>query len=235
MCRYPSSRFSIVCFGLVASLAGSPVLAGLIELDLTGNEVNELAIRSLVRGPAMRNLKRLRLGNNPLREGIVELVQSELFGRMIAGDSRLDLHRCGIELAGVEALASSATLGSVTGLNLNENYLGDAGVRALCRSGRLENVRTLRLARNQIADAGAIALVAASLPRLKRLELANNRLTRRGVDALKAAAAARGFAVEAANNGTEPTAALPTSPARTEAIQFAELKRRIAHPARPRS
>ena len=219
----------------VASLAGSPVLAGLVELDLTGNEVNELAIRALVRGPAMRNLMRLRLGNNPLREGIVELVQSDLFGRMIAGDSRLDLHRCGIEPAGAEALAASPALGSVTGLNLNENYLGDAGVLALCRSGRLANLRTLRLVRNQITDAGAIAIVAASLPRLKRLELANNRLTRRGVDALKAAAAARGFAVEAANNGTEPTAALPTSPARTEAIEFAELKRRIAHPARPPS
>ena len=219
----------------IAAIAESPFLAGLLELDISGNEVNELAVRALLHGPIARSLKRLRLSNNPLRDGLTELVRSELFSRMLGFDPHLDLHKCGIEPVGAEALAASTSLGSVTNLNLSENYLGDLGVRALGRSGRLMNVRTLRLARNQITDAGATAILEAALPALRHLDLSSNRLTSRAVAALKAAATARGFIVEAANNGTETMAALPPQPARTEVEDFLEQKRLIAFPARPRT
>ena len=215
----------------VAALAESPFLAGLLELDLAGNDVNEAGVRALVRGRATTRLHSLKLHENPIGPGIASLVQSELFARMIARDSHLDLHRCAIEASGVEALGASPQLRRGTGLNLSENYLGDAGVQALCR-GELENLRTLRLGRNQIADAGAKAILATSLPRLELLDLSGNRLTRRGVEALKAAAKTRGFALEAANNGTEPMAALP--PAATDVDHLAELRRRVSHPTRPR-
>jgi uncharacterized protein (TIGR02996 family) len=214
-----------------AALAASPFLAGLRELDLAGNEINEAGVRSLAHGPAMQRLIRLRLADNPLRDGAIVLAASDVFARMAANDSQLDLHRCGIEAAGAVALAASPAFARIEHLNLDENYLGDAGAASLAKCG---NLRTLKLVRNQITDAGAAALLAGNLSRLESLDLSNNRLTTRGVESLKAAARERGFTVTALNNGTETMTALPSPPAaQAELEHVVQMKRGLAHPARP--
>lgn len=215
----------------VDALAASPFLAGLRELDLSGNEINEAGVRSLVNGAAMQRLTRLRLRDNPLRDGVIVLAASELFARLTANDSQSDLHRCGIEPAGAAALAVSPAFARIEHLNWDENYLGDAGAAALARCSSL---RTVKLVRNQITDAGAASLLAGNLPRLESLDLSNNRLTKRGVESLKAAARDRGFTLTALNNGTETMTALPSPPAaQTELDEVLEMKRGLAHPARP--
>ena len=213
----------------VAALSSSPFLAGLLELDLAGNEVNDAGLHSLIAGPATRRLKQLRLAGNLVRDGLVAYAGSKLFERVASDNSHLDLHRCGIEAAGAAALAASEAFRGIEHLNLDENYLGDSGATAI--SGAVQ-LRTLRLVRNQITDAGASALL--KLPNLQLLDLSNNRLTKRGVESVKAAARDRGFTVIALNNGTETMVALPAPPAaQTEIEQVANLKRGVAHPARP--
>lgn len=219
-----------------AALADSPFLAGVRELDLSGNDVNEAGVRAVVKGRATARLHALALNGNHIGDaGVAVLVGSELFHRMLDHHPHIDWRRNSVGPAGAAALAESAELARVAGLDLSENYLGDRGVFALCRSGRLGTVRTLRLARNQLTDPGGIALAAAELPKLRVLDVSGNRLTRRGLDALKAAAHTRGFTLEAGGNGTEPTAALAPVPVADVVMDhIAELKRRLAHPARPR-
>ncbi|MDB5308420.1 MAG: hypothetical protein JWO38_2622 [Gemmataceae bacterium] len=228
----------------VAVLADSPFFAGLLELDLSGNDVGEAGVRVVVRGRAMARLHTLKLAGCHVGDpGIAALVRSEIFRRVLARNSHLDLRKNTIGPAGADALASHPELVRVVNLDLGENYLGDRGVTILAESGRLGNVRTLRLARNQLADAGAVALIAAGLPKLRALDVAGNRLSPRGVDVLKAAARVRGFALDASGNGTEPAAPVPVAVADvvprvlTSLIppqdDIDELKRRVAHPARP--
>jgi hypothetical protein len=67
--------------------------------------------------------------------------------------------------AGVEVLAASPYLASLTDLDLSVNQIGDAGARALAASPYLAGLTTLDLYGNSIGDVGAQALAAS--PQLK--------------------------------------------------------------------
>jgi uncharacterized protein (TIGR02996 family) len=224
-----------------AEIADSPFLAGLLELDLSGNEVPGDGVRALVTGRATGRLHALKLAGNPIGDGgLAALVGADVFHRAVARDPHLDLRFCELGPDALGGLAASPELARVEGLDLRENYVGDAGALALCDSGRLGNVRTLRLARNQVGDAGAVALAAAEMPRLRVLDVSGNRLTRRGTEALRAAAQARGFALDAAGNGTETAPPLLVSDreavmraAREDVAALSAMKRRVSHPSRP--
>jgi uncharacterized protein (TIGR02996 family) len=224
-----------------AELADSPFLAGLLELDLSGNEVPEAGVRSIAAGRATGRLHTLKLAGNPIGDaGLTALIGSDVFRRGLARDPHLDLRFCELGPDAMPVLAASPELARVGSLDLRENYVGDPGVLALCGSGRLGTVRILLLARNQIGDAGALALAAAGLPRLRVLDVSGNRLTRRGIEALKAAALAGGFTLEAAGNGTEITPPLSISEsetarraAREDVAALTAMKRRVSHPSRP--
>jgi uncharacterized protein (TIGR02996 family) len=217
-----------------AALADSPFLAGLIELDLSGNDVNEFGLQEIVEGKAAARWQMLQLFDNPIGNGFTSFASSELFSRLLTFHSHLDLHHCGIESGGAEALAASPHLPRLTRLNLSENYLGDGGVAALCR-GRFESLRTLRLAQNQLTDASASTLLGTPMRHLELLDISGNRLTHHGLEALKEAAKAHGFLLEAANNGTETMMPLPPELApRPEVDQVVDLKRGLAFPARHR-
>jgi uncharacterized protein (TIGR02996 family) len=229
----------------VAALADSPFFAGLLELDVSGNDVGEAGARAVVRGRAMAHLHTLGLAGCHVGDaGVAALVRSDVFPRMLARNPHLDLRRNTIGPAGADALAAHPDLVRVVSLDLGENYLGDRGVTILAESGQLGSVRTLKLARNQLADAGAVALITAGMPKLRCLDVSGNRLSPRGVDRLKDAARLRGFALDASGNAAEPTAPVPvavgdvvprvlTGLLPPVADDIDELKRRVAHPARP--
>jgi hypothetical protein len=71
--------------------------------------------------------------------------------------------------AGVEALAASPYLASLTTLDLSSIEIGDAGVQALAASPHLANLTELRLYNNRIGEAGARALAAS--PHLKGVDI----------------------------------------------------------------
>ncbi|MBX9580328.1 MAG: TIGR02996 domain-containing protein [Gemmataceae bacterium] len=220
----------------VRAVADSPFLAGLVELDLSGNDVSDAGVRAVAGGRATGRVHTLRLAGNHIGDaGVAALVGSGLLGRLLARDPYLDLRDNAIGPAGAEALARCPHLGKAAGLDLSGNYLGDRGAAALAGSGRLAGLRSLRLGRNQLTNAAAFDLNRgmAGMPRLRLLDVSGNRLTWPGVESLRFVAAARGLTLETAGNG-----ASPDNPA-TAADLFAGipavlagLRRRISHPAR---
>ena len=223
----------------VRALAESPFLAGLVELDLSGNVVNEAGVRAVATSGSLARLRALRIQQNLIGDaGVAALVSSSLFCRMLDHDPRLDLRDNAIGPSGVSALAASPDLSRVERLDLRGNYLDDHGARLLATSEFISKLRSLLLARNQIGDVGALALAKAleRQPTLRFLDLAGNRLTRRGVEALRTATRGRDITLDLSSNGTEPSAPLPSGPTAEPPVptdpHVAELKRRVTHPFR---
>jgi uncharacterized protein (TIGR02996 family) len=223
------------------AIAESPHFAGLTELDLAGNDINDAGIRAIACSRTMTRLHTLRMDRNPVGDaGIVAMVESSLLRRMLARCPHLDLRANAIGPVGADVLAGSPDLERLAGLDLDKNYLGDRGVMALTGSGRLPLLRTLRLSRNQVTDSAAFGLAPAlaGLPKLRSLDLSGNRLSWRGVGALRAVVVPRGIALDVSGNGTEPDAPVAVSDLVAGILhdvadaEVAELRRRISHPAR---
>jgi Leucine-rich repeat (LRR) protein len=222
----------------VGAIAESPFLAGLVELDLSGNAVNDAGVRAIAKSGSLARLQLLRLQQNLIGDaGVAALVRSDLLRRILKRDPRLDLRDNAIGAAGAAALAASPDLHLAERLDLRRNYLGDRGATLLATSPNISGLRSLLLARNQIGDIGALA-IAKALERnsdLRSLDISGNRLTRRGVEALRTATRDR-VAVDFSSNGTEPSTPLAASPALAPPVaddpNLAELKRRVTHPTR---
>lgn len=170
------------------ALAGSPFFAGLVALDLSGNDIGDCGLTAVVASTALPRLCRLRLSGNRIGDaGAAALARSALLGRMVAAEPELVLRANAIGPAGAAALASSPALKACATIDLSHNYLGNAGIGALMGSPYLARVKVLRLGRNQFTDAGVIACHAhlnRLFDHLRALDLSGNRLTRLGMSEL---------------------------------------------------
>ena len=170
----------------VQALAESPHLAGLLALDISGNDVNNAGVRAVVESRWLTRLHSFRVFANDVGDaGAESLAGSALLGRMLARNPALDLRQNSIGPAGAAALAKSVRLRAAAHLDLSGNDLGDSGLRCLTQSPHLMRLRTLAVRHNSIGDDGAVALADSPLmARLDFLDVSANRLTRKGVDAL---------------------------------------------------
>lgn len=230
------------------ALAGSPFFAGLTALDLSRDAVHERGVQAIVASRTLARLHTFRVTGNPIGDvGVAALVRSPLLDRMLAHSPRLELRANEIGPDGARLLAASFSLLRCVALDLSGNFIGDRGFSALIDSPNTKSVHTLKLAANQISDAGLVA-VRDGLPslfaRLRYLDLSTNRLTRYGLGLLEAARGDRATVIDTSGNvqaaigGEAPVPVGRVVPevlrGMSEAADAAELRRRVAHPTRPR-
>jgi hypothetical protein len=127
----------------------------LTHLDLIGNGISPVGVRSLVSWRGIRRLRYLGLGGNPLGpEGVRTLASTSDLPAL----RDLDLTNVHAGDAGAVTLAECAALGELRGLRLGQNSITDAGARALANSPYLANLRFLGLWGNNIGRRTKVAL-----------------------------------------------------------------------------
>lgn len=222
--------------GGVRWLAESPFFAGLLSLDLSGNDVTDTGVRAIVDSPTLARLRVLKLDRNPIGDaGIAALLGSGVLRRALERSPRLDLRANTVGPVGAGLLAKWPGLARVTHLDLSGNYLGNLGLAALLASPYLEKLRVLHLGRNQITDAGALAIREEHLhlfDRLRAFDLSGNRLTRFGLGVLETAKGTKPLALELSGNVQPAAGANVPVPSADPLGNLAELRRRVWNPAR---
>jgi uncharacterized protein (TIGR02996 family) len=115
------------------------------------------------------------------------LAASSALGRLAALHLTNTSPSYGIGDEGVQQLAASRHLASLTTLRLNGNDISDDGALALAESPNVKSLTTLTLTRNHISDVGAAFLASSpNLVRLTTLDLDGNLLSPRGIAKLRA-------------------------------------------------
>jgi hypothetical protein len=173
------------------ALLGSPALAGLVHLGLSGwagiSAGVARALASSLRLPALASLEidPCSMGD----EGVRVLAAADLPAtlRKLILVSRRDSrrHRITFGLPGLRALASSPALAGLEHLDVTWNRSPAAGVEALVTSPFLTNLKTLILRHGSVGNKGAKALAtSASLKRLVCLDLSGTDLLDEAVRSL---------------------------------------------------
>ena len=173
------------------ALADSPYMSNLRHLDLSGNSLNESALKVLINGESLKKLDSLVLAGNQIGDGGVEaLVRSELLTRMLKRNPALDLRRNNIGPVGMRALGASPIVEPMEELNLAINVIGDSGLSVLAQSPYLR-LKRLIISNNRIGDPGVIDLARSRLPEtLEYLDLQENFITTESVRIVDEAAKA---------------------------------------------
>lgn len=169
------------------ALAGSPHLAKLERLDLTGNRLTIAGVRAIAAGPW--RLRELLLAHNALDAsgllGAPEALARALDGPALASLEVLSLEGTTLAAPAVDELVRCPALAHLRELDLERCHIGPDGAAALCQSFALPALRRLRLERNHLCDAGAIALAGcAALAGLTSLEAGHNRIGQKGGTAI---------------------------------------------------
>ena len=141
----------------LARLVAAPALAGVVELDLSDNNLRPDGVRALAAAdlPALRALRLPR--TFPDVDGVRALAESSVLKglRSLSLAGNLGASRAAV------VLAESPLAANLRVLDLRENRFGTTGAAALANSAHLRNLIELNLAANSIEDAGADALAAS--------------------------------------------------------------------------
>jgi uncharacterized protein (TIGR02996 family) len=199
----------------VTSLLDARVSAQLATLDLTGNDLGGVAVRTLadcsrLEPVALRlarcairaaetealatarwlaEVEELELGDNDLRDPGALVLARVPFRRL----RRLSLGSCGIGKTGARALLGSPHLGKLRHLRLHQNPIGDLGATALARS-RARSIEDLDLQACEIGEAGVSALAETpSMRAARRWRLGGNPIGDAGARAIAESAHLRGL------------------------------------------
>lgn len=193
--RTPVRRLRFLDTGRhVDRLACCPLLAGVRELDLCGNDLGDGGVNVFLRSPHLTALTELDLSFNGIDDGGVRLIaRSGAFPRLRAL-LLTDNGRIGSE--GLRELADAPYLAGLRTLDVSGNDVDDAGVKEVVESRWLTRLHTFRVFANRVGDAGAVALAGStllsrSLDRTPVLDLRQNVIGPAGATALAASARLR--------------------------------------------
>jgi|SRR6185312_1206700 len=155
-------------------LAASPYLSNLEDLDLAENDLSETAARAIAASPHLVNLRRLELRHNPLGPGGAEaLAGSERLERL----EYLGLADTGIGVPRLHALPGVADLLRFPRLDLTGNRLGPVGLKAILSRHGVDRaavkLRELDLSHNELGEGGTRVLAeSAAIEGLTELRIA---------------------------------------------------------------
>lgn len=155
--------------GLVA-IAGSPVLSHVERLRLTFNRGLSVRGAQVIAG-GFTNLRELYVASTDLFDGGVIVLAN---ARHLARLEVLDLSDNDFGSDGAAALGESPYLGHLRELTLSGNPIGDRGLCDLVASPSISALEVLALAECGVGDEGVRALCQANLPSLRTLELDMN-------------------------------------------------------------
>jgi uncharacterized protein (TIGR02996 family) len=162
--------------------ADAPIFSRLETLDLSGNWLRDRGVVRLVRGRSA-TWRRLDLAQNEITdEGAVALARSRRTARL----EHLVLSDNTIGASGVRALAASAHLGRLRGLELPAgNQFGDEGALALANSRHLKNLVDLDVDGAGFGPEGMEALARSPvLAGMTRLNVGDSPIGPRGARAI---------------------------------------------------
>jgi hypothetical protein len=164
-------------------LLAAPWCAGLESLDLSGNDLGDVAAVYLAGAPCLANLRQLRLAGCGLSaEGARALARSPHLARL----QTLDLRANSLGTAGLQALGEGE-LPALTALTVGLTQATVEGVKKLTNSPLAERLLHLDLSENNLTDESFAALASSRLAGLKDLRLSDVNCT-----AARAALLARG-------------------------------------------
>jgi uncharacterized protein (TIGR02996 family) len=169
------------------ALLDSPVVAGLVELQVSGYGDYPAGIaRALAASRTMHRLEHLDLGQSAIDDSeVVVLARSPVVERLRS----LVLDSDKLSAAGAKALAESPLLANLESLDLSGTGIGDEGLIALAQSPSLRRLRRLSICRCGITDAGVEALASSPyLAQVEELDLSLNPLTPSALEGLAASA-----------------------------------------------
>jgi uncharacterized protein (TIGR02996 family) len=162
-----------VGLGAAQAFLHSPYLAGLRQLDLSGNHLGNGGMEVLTSLLEPLRLRALNLSGNALFrvEGVRALAHSAAVARLCT----LELAGNLLGPAGVRALLAGPHSVQWSVLNLDTSEVGDEGVQTLAAARDLAGLTRLNLNNNRIGDDGARALAGSPyLGQLTELALLNN-------------------------------------------------------------
>lgn len=142
----------------LAALARSPHLDAMRYLSLRSAAITDDGLRALAAGPAMPKLELLELSLNDMLTHVG--VEALAESPRLATLSSLWLRQTGVGPEGARAIARSPYASALRSLNLLDCKLGDEGARALLESPHLAGLTDLQLSGNQLSDDIRSALFA---------------------------------------------------------------------------
>ncbi len=161
----------------MAALGSGPSLASLQTLRLLDASVDGKQLEAFCKGSGLGSLRTLVLSRNPIGPlGAVALAGSSL-GQL----ATLDLHKCALDLAAVNALAASQTLAHLKTLKLDNNFVDNPALvgdvcEALSRATFASSLEALDLSYTPVVPEGLSTLLR-SAPSLRELRLSSTGLS----------------------------------------------------------
>jgi uncharacterized protein (TIGR02996 family) len=173
----PDERFRV---GLV-NIAWGTHLAGLVDLDLERNNLDDSELRFLYECSHLGSLRRLNLSESRFRPAAFARF---LLARQYGGLGELGLNGCELTPEHLAAFAPLKAFLHLTALHLSANRLDREGMEALAAAPFVPELREIDLSANRLADSGAAAVAEAPWDRLEHLDLGGNGIGDKGAIAL---------------------------------------------------
>jgi uncharacterized protein (TIGR02996 family) len=170
--------------GVLEEIVNAGLLAGVNDLDLSFNDLQDGELIHFFRSPDVAGLRKLDLAHNRFGDRAAEALVSSA---PLAGLRRLNVWWCNPCVGRV--LAGTTTLTALTELQIGNSGLDAPAVRALLHAPIAHRLDSLELSYNTLdADGGEAVGQAPPLARLRRLSMWGCGLGDSGVAALGASA-----------------------------------------------